>query len=62
MTRTEIKNDILQIKSNNLLLLLATSLGKSKLALDFISKNFHNNPGKILIVVPRLVLIENWKE
>lgn len=62
MTRTEIKNDILQIKSNNLLLLLATSIGKSKLALDFISKNFHNNPGKILIVVPRLVLIENWKE
>lgn len=59
MTREQIRQEILQIKSSNVLLQLATSVGKTKCALDFI--NSKKELGKILVVVPRLVLIEGWK-
>ena len=60
MTREDIRQDILNIKSNNLLLLLATSVGKTKCALDVV--NSKSNIDSILIVIPRLVLIDNWKD
>lgn len=62
MTRDEIKEEILKVNSNNILMLLATSVGKSKLALDYLTSLYNLNPGKLLIVVPRNVLIDNWKE
>lgn len=39
---------------------LPTGYGKSKLALDTINSKFSTFP-KVLIVIPRLVLIESWK-
>lgn len=60
MTRDEIRNDILGIKSNCILAELPTSVGKSRVALDFMNEK--KVTGKILIVIPRLVLIDNWKE
>ena len=59
MTREQIRQEILQIQSSNVLLMLATSIGKTKCALDFIDNK--KEIGKILVVVPRLVLIEGWK-
>lgn len=59
MTREEIREDILNLKSNYILAELPTSLGKSKIALDFMNEKAIE--GRILIVIPRLVLINNWK-
>lgn len=60
MTREQIREEILKIPSKNILLLLATSVGKTKCALDFICDK--KPLGKTLIVVPRLVLIDGWKK
>lgn len=60
MTREEIRNDILSLKSNCILAELPTSVGKSRVALDFMHDK--EIKGKILIVIPRLVLINNWKD
>lgn len=67
LTRESVREDILNIESSHILCELPTSFGKTKLALDLMSKKLpikfvekHNI--KILIVVPRLVLINNWKE
>lgn len=60
MAREEIRDNVLELQSNNILVELPTGVGKSKIALDFI--NSKNLNGNILIVVPRLVLINNWKE
>ena len=57
MTREDISKDVLEINNNNILLELATSVGKSKIALDWLR---NKKLSKILIVVPRIVLIENW--
>ena len=59
MTREEIANLLITSKSYYNVLELGTGVGKSKIALDYIIKNDITN---ILIVVPRLVLIDNWKE
>jgi superfamily II DNA or RNA helicase len=65
MTREEHSNRILELSAlhNYLLLRLPTSFGKSKIALDIIRKH---SEGKliynVLIVIPRLVLIDNWKD
>lgn len=60
MNREEVKIGILNIPNSNILLELPTSFGKSKYSLDIMDKR---KPEKrILIVIPRLVLIENWKE
>lgn len=61
MTREEIANDILNINCHNLLIELATGVGKTKIALDLIN-NKTIPDSQILIVVPRLVLITNWKD
>lgn len=60
MTREEIRENILKLKSNCILAELPTSVGKSRVALDFINEK--QITGKILIVIPRNVLIDNWKK
>ena len=60
MTREEILQEVLQIPNRNILLELATSTGKSRIAIERI--NQLQPEGKILIVIPRLVLIQNWKD
>ena len=64
ITREEVRKDILQLKASNILCELPTSFGKTKIALDILKeKVFKTNPtAKVLIVVPRLVLISNWKD
>ena len=59
MDRKEVQREILSIKNNAILCELPTSFGKSKIGIDLAMRN---NPSNILIVVPRLVLIENWKQ
>lgn len=63
MTREETRDSILQLTNPNILCELPTSFGKSKIALDLIKHKFPNKDNiHILIVIPRLVLIDNWKE
>lgn len=59
MNRDIVSKDIQSIDSSNILLELPTSFGKTKQALDLMNKR---KPKSILILVPRLVLIDNWKE
>ena len=63
MQKESIRKEILDCKNNNILLELPTSYGKSKLAIDKLEQYILNivNP-KILIFIPRIVLIENWKQ
>ena len=58
MTRDDIKEEILKIENNNILLELSTGVGKTFLAIQLMKKY---NPKSLLIIVPRLVLIDNWK-
>lgn len=58
-TREQIKEEILQIRNNHILLELATSVGKSKFAMEILNNT--PNVDNILIVIPRLVLIDTWK-
>ena len=60
LSRETITKDVKKFKSKHILCELPTGTGKSKVALDFI--HFKNIKGKILIVIPRLVLIDNWKD
>jgi superfamily II DNA or RNA helicase len=60
MTRDEILQEVLKAPNRNKLLMLGTGVGKSKIAIELI--NQIQPLGKILIVVPRLVLIQNWKD
>jgi superfamily II DNA or RNA helicase len=59
MNRDLVSKEIQSIDSSNILLELPTSFGKTKQALDLMNKR---KPKSILILVPRLVLIDNWKE
>lgn len=59
MDRKQAQEEIMNIKSNAILCELPTSFGKSKIGIDLALRD---NPNGILIVVPRLVLINNWKE
>lgn len=58
MTREELSTALLQSDSNNYLLELSTGVGKTKLALDKINSL---SPESVLVVVPRNVLKENWR-
>lgn len=58
MTREEIAQEVLQIKSNNILLELATGTGKSRIALELAKYKYKES---ILIVVNRLVHINTWQ-
>lgn len=63
MTREEVREEILSIPNNSILAELPTGYGKTKLALDIVNDRVLNRTvTKILIVVPRLILINNWKE
>lgn len=59
MDRKEVQREILSIKNNAILCELPTSFGKSKIGMDLAMRD---NPNNVLVVVPRLVLIENWRE
>jgi superfamily II DNA or RNA helicase len=60
MTREEILQEVLQIPNKNKLLMLSTGVGKTLMAIKLIEQI--QPKGKILIVIPRLVLIQNWKD
>lgn len=61
--RQEIRQKLLDTKCPNIILELATGMGKTKLALDKLHQLFcQTHDMKILIVIPRNVLIQNWKE
>lgn len=63
MTRDQVITDILKLTNHNLLLMLATSVGKTRCALEYLnSKHLNFQHGGILVVIPRLVLINNWKD
>jgi superfamily II DNA or RNA helicase len=59
MTREEINNLLQSINNKEIILELSTGYGKTLASLQYINKT---NPNKILIVIPRLVLINNWKD
>lgn len=61
MKREEVRGEILRMDNPHLLLELPTSYGKSKIALEILGKRVTVDK-KILIVIPRLVLINNWKD
>ena len=61
MTREELTRAFLSSKTSNFVLQLPTSYGKSKLALQKVEQWYHEKCN-ILIVIPRNVLINNWKE
>ena len=62
--REELSNLLNKSTSKEIVLELSTGLGKSKLALEFINNHYSKNAifKNILIVIPRLVLINNWKD
>lgn len=68
MTRKEVIDLIKILPNNNILMTLPTSFGKSKCAIERLkvlekkNKWGIKNPPNILIVIPRLVLINNWKD
>ncbi len=59
MLREEISNLLNECTAKEIVLELSTGVGKSRLALEYINKHSSKN---ILIVIPRLVLINNWKD
>ena len=61
MTREEVTKHIRESPKNNFLLILSTGFGKTYCALDLIENRVKLGL-PILIVIPRLVLIENWKK
>ena len=61
MTRDEIRKQVLQIKNNNVLCEIPTGTGKSRAAIEFAVQR-GIQPSKLLIVIPRKVLIDNWKD
>lgn len=61
MNREEVRDEILRMNNPNILCELPTSFGKSRIAIQLLGNRV--TPGsKILIVIPRNVLIENWKD
>lgn len=61
MNREEVKDEILKMNNPNILCELPTSFGKSRIAIQLLGKRVTTD-SKILIVIPRNVLIENWKD
>ena len=61
MTRDEVCKDIIKIPNKQILAELPTNFGKSLIALKWLDST-SDLMQKILIVIPRLVLIDNWKQ
>lgn len=61
MNREEVRDEILKMGNPNILCELPTSFGKSRIAIELMG-NRVTTDSKILIVIPRNVLIENWKD
>lgn len=61
MVREELRKDIITSTYKNILCELPTSYGKSKIAIELVAKRATPN-SKILVVVPRNVLKENWRQ
>ena len=59
MVREDISNLLNECTAKEVVLELSTGYGKTKYALEYINKY---SPKNILVVIPRLVLINNWKE
>lgn len=59
MNRDNTREEILRLHNKAVLLELPTGFGKSLIGMDLCLRD---NPHSILIVVPRLVLIQNWKD
>jgi len=60
MTREELKEIILSYKQKHTILQLPTGYGKSRIALEILNSRYPEG-GPVLIVVPKLVLIDTWK-
>ena len=61
MTKDELREEVLQSKAKNILCEFPTGVGKSKIAIELIRRNYKKGD-KILIVIPKLFLIGNWKD
>lgn len=59
MNREKVTEEILSLPNNNILAELPTSFGKSRIAIELMK---HRNAERILIVVPRNVLKNNWAD
>lgn len=57
--RDVVLKEILSLSNNNILIELPTGFGKSKVAIELIRKR---KAKRVLIVIPKNVLIENWKK
>jgi len=61
MTREEVLNTALQIKSNNICLMLSTGVGKTRVALNILKDRLKDKLFySILVVVPKNVLKDEW--
>ena len=60
--RKEVIEEIISTEKKDCLLLLPTSYGKTLIALEKMKSLVEPKQVKILIVIPRLVLIQNWKD
>lgn len=61
MTREEVLNIALQIKSNNICLMLSTGVGKTRVALNILKDRLKDKLFySILVVVPKNVLKDEW--
>ena len=62
MNRQDILDDVLGIENKNIVLEFSTGTGKSLCALSVMRKHLTecNSSDKVLIVIPKLVLIDNW--
>lgn len=58
MNRDNVREEILRITNKSVLIELPTGFGKSLVGMDLCLRD---SPNTILIVVPRIVLIENWR-
>ena len=59
MNREDTREEIMKLRNKAVLLILPTGYGKSHISMDLCLRD---NPHSILIVVPRVVLIQNWKD
>lgn len=61
MTRDEIRDEIIKMTNPYILCEMPTGIGKSRVAIELMVER-RIQPSKVLIVVPRLVLIDTWKD